>query len=56
MCLGFPVAAVTLAEAGENTNGHGAGVGVLNGSGRNDIIYKNGWYEQLEDALAKRHF
>lgn len=46
---------VVVAEAGENTNGHGVAVGDLNGSGRNDIIYKNGWYEQLENGTWKRH-
>lgn len=52
---GPKVETITLAEAGEKTNGHGAGVGDLNGSGRNDIIYKNGWYEQLEGGGWKRH-
>jgi hypothetical protein len=49
------VETITIAEAGEKTNGHGIGVGDLNGSGRNDIIYKNGWYEQLEDGSWKHH-
>jgi hypothetical protein len=52
---GPKVETITLAEAGDKTNGHGAGVGDLNGSGRNDIIYKNGWYEQLEGGAWKRH-
>jgi hypothetical protein len=52
---GPKVETISLAEAGEQTNGHGAGVGDLNGSGRNDIIYKNGWYEQLEGGAWKRH-
>ena len=47
---GPEVEMVTVMEGGENTNGHGVGVGDLNGSGRNDIIYKNGWYERLEDG------
>jgi hypothetical protein len=52
---GPEVEAVTVAGAGEQANGHGAGVGDLNGSGRNDIIYKNGWYERLGDGSWKRH-
>jgi len=49
------VETVTVAEGGEKTNGHGIGVGDLNGSGRNDIIYKNGWFEQLGDGAWKHH-
>jgi len=49
------VETVTVADAGDKTNGHGIGVGDLNGSGRNDIIYKNGWYEQLENGSWKHH-
>lgn len=52
---GPKVRTVTLAEAGEKTNGHGAGVGDLNGSGRADIIFKNGWYEQLDEGGWKLH-
>lgn len=52
---GPDVEKVVIAEAGENTNGHGAGIGDLNGSGRNDVIYKNGWYEQLEGGGWKHH-
>ncbi|MBD3675433.1 MAG: VCBS repeat-containing protein [Planctomycetaceae bacterium] len=29
--------------------GHGLGVGDINGDGRQDIIYKDGWFEQPED-------
>ena len=46
---------ITVAEAGDKTNGHGAGVGDLNGSGRIDILYKNGWYEQKPDGSWKQH-
>jgi hypothetical protein len=52
---GPQVKIITVADAGENTNGHGAGVGDLNGSGRIDILYKNGWYEQRQDGSWKRH-
>lgn len=52
---GPQVEMVTVAEGGDKANGHGVGVGDLNGSGRADIIYKNGWYEQLEDGGWKRH-
>lgn len=52
---GPEVKMVTVAEAGEKSNGHGAGVGDLNGDGRNDIIFKNGWYEQLADGGWKSH-
>jgi hypothetical protein len=52
---GPQVEMVTVAEAGKNSNGHGAGVGDLNGDGRNDIIFKNGWYERLEDGGWKPH-
>lgn len=46
---------VEISKAGEKSNGHGAGVGDLDGNGRNDIIYKNGWYAQLEDGSWKHH-
>jgi hypothetical protein len=52
---GPKVNTITVADAGENTNGHGAGVGDLNGSGRIDILYKNGWYEQRQDGSWQRH-
>ncbi len=46
---------VTVAEAGEKSNGHGLGTGDLNGDSRIDIIYKNGWYEQRQDGSWKHH-
>jgi len=52
---GPKVEMITIAEAGKETNGHGAGVGDLNGNGRKDIIYKNGWYEQFEGGKWKHH-
>lgn len=52
---GPEVEAVTVAEAGSGSNGHGTGVGDINGSGRLDIVYKNGWYEQLADGGWRRH-
>lgn len=52
---GPKVETITVAEAGNQSNGHGTGVGDLNGDGRMDIIYKNGWYEQLEDGKWMRH-
>jgi len=39
-------------------NGHGIGFGDINGDGREDIIYGNGWYERPVDATSrpwKRH-
>ena len=52
---GPKVEMMTVAGAGDKVNGHGTGVGDLNGSGRMDIIYKHGWYEQLEDGGWKHH-
>jgi len=52
---GPTVQTITVAEGGKNSNGHGVGVGDLNGNGRNDILYKHGWYEQLEDGTWKHH-
>ena len=52
---GPKVETVTVAEGGPGSNGHGTGVGDLNGSGRMDIVYKNGWYEQLADGGWRRH-
>lgn len=52
---GPSVETITVAEAGEKTSGHGLGTGDLNGSGRTDIIFKNGWYEQLADGSWKLH-
>jgi hypothetical protein len=39
-------------------NGHGMGFGDINGDGREDMVYGNGWYERPVDATArpwKRH-
>ncbi|MEM7387868.1 MAG: VCBS repeat-containing protein [Verrucomicrobiota bacterium] len=33
---------------GKNRNGHGMGFGDINGDGRMDIAFKQGWYEQPE--------
>jgi putative heme-binding domain-containing protein len=32
----------------ESGNGHGQGFGDINGDGREDIVFKNGWYERPE--------
>lgn len=52
---GPKVEAVTVADAGNQTNGHGTGIGDVNGDGRMDIVYKNGWYEQLDGGKWTRH-
>jgi hypothetical protein len=49
------VETIPVADAGEKTNGHGLGIGDLNGDGKTDIIYKNGWYEQHGNGSWKHH-
>jgi hypothetical protein len=39
------------ATLGEQANGHGIGVGDLNGNGRLDVLVGEGWYEQPESDL-----
>jgi hypothetical protein len=34
---------------GSNLNGHGLGIGDLNGDGLKDILFQSGWYEQPKD-------
>ena len=38
---------------GEAVNGHGIGVGDLNGDGRMDVAVPTGWYEQPAEGIAK---
>lgn len=33
-----------------DSNGHGVGIGDINGDGREDITFESGWYEQPEDG------
>ena len=38
----------------ESLNGHGQGLGDINGDGRKDIVFMKGWFEHPEeDAFAK---
>ncbi len=41
-------------EGGKFTNGHGMGFGDVNGDGKLDIIYGNGWYEQPKEGAATK--
>ena len=38
----------TIGEPNEISNGHGAGFGDIDGDGRVDVVFKNGWYRQPE--------
>jgi hypothetical protein len=42
----------TIHGAGAETNGHGMGFGDIDGDGREDIVFGNGWYQQ--PAAAQR--
>ena len=42
----------TIHAAGVETNGHGVGFGDINGDGREDILFGNGWYERPAAAKA----
>jgi hypothetical protein len=45
---------ITIGAAAPQSNGHGQGFGDINGDGREDIIFKNGWYERPEqDAMTQ---
>jgi hypothetical protein len=39
---------------GPFVNGHGIGFGDINGDGREDILYGNGWYERPRDGATKK--
>lgn len=40
--------------AGAGVNGHGIGFGDLNGDGREDILFGNGWYERPKEGATTR--
>ena len=42
-----------ISSPGEAVNGHGIGVGDVNGDGRMDIAVPTGWYEQPAEGIAK---
>ena len=42
-----------ISSPGEAVNGHGIGVGDVNGDGRTDIVVPTGWYEQPAEGIAK---
>jgi hypothetical protein len=42
-----------ISSAGEAVNGHGIGVGDINGDGRMDIAVPTGWYEQPAEGITK---
>jgi FG-GAP-like repeat len=41
-------------EGGKLTNGHGIGYGDINGDGKEDILFGNGWYERPKDGAADK--
>ena len=44
----------TIHEGGVNTNGHGIGYGDINGDGKEDILFGNGWYERPKDGPTEK--
>lgn len=42
-----------ISSPGEAVNGHGIGVGDINGDGRMDIAVPTGWYEQPAEGISK---
>lgn len=42
-----------ISSPGEAVNGHGIGVGDLNGDGRMDLAVPTGWYEQPAEGISK---
>ena len=44
----------TIQEAGPAVNGHGQGFGDINGDGREDIVFGNGWYERPAEGATTR--
>lgn len=42
-----------ISSPGEAVNGHGIGVGDINGDGRLDVVVPTGWYEQPAEGIAK---
>ena len=42
-----------ISSPGEAVNGHGIGVGDINGDGRFDVAVPTGWYEQPAEGIAK---
>ena len=42
-----------ISRPGEAVNGHGIGVGDVNGDGRMDIAVPTGWYEQPAEGISK---
>jgi hypothetical protein len=39
-------------DGGPGANGHGIGFGDINGDGREDILYGNGWYERPKEGAT----